>query len=225
MFVPEKVSVRIITAVFFLIGVCFVSCSKETENNAVARDSFTVSTLFEEDIEIPVLPLSPRGRTARIQELEFIHGNLSIPSPGETVRYPSDFLLGPLLGREDGTEGFEYTESLLQDLIAAVKRKEGQDFVAHSSRPEAAKMQTAVQAMEDLDIRFFRIASGHQDSDSDYSYMVRFIGSEKFISGSVYLRNNGDGWTLDEIQLEPAADLNDEQGISNFDPFVYTKFL
>lgn len=225
MFVPEKVNSRIIFAVLIIFITCLASCRKQAGIETAQGSSFPVATLFEEDIQIPVLPLSPRGRTTRIQELEYIRGDLIIPSLGEAARYPSDFLLGPLLTRADHTEAYEYTATVLRSLVSAATARNSQETVTIHNITDTAKMESAVHVLSELDVRLFRIASGHQDSEDDFSYTIRFIGSEKAITGSIYLRIHESRWILDDIQLDPAVNLHDERGVSYFDPFIYTKFL
>jgi hypothetical protein len=54
--------------------------------------------------------------------------------------------------------------------------------------------------------RTFRIGGGREEPDGSTSFLVRFIGREKWIVGELFLRSDASGWKFDALVLEGPQD-------------------
>ncbi|MDR2211954.1 MAG: hypothetical protein LBO65_10910 [Spirochaetaceae bacterium] len=128
------------------------------------------------------------------------------PQYGEEPRFPRDYVIGEL-GQGDAPEGsYQAARRFLADLVSAQGRT--------AALPEHRR--TAVmEPIAGLGIRAWRIGGGRMENDGSISFLVRFLGREKGITGELYLRQEeaatsgetAPRWTVDDILLEAPRSL------------------
>ncbi len=145
--------------------------------------------------------------------------DLSVPSSGETPRYPRDYGIGPLgPGKDD--DAYRTALGVLAD-AAAGKPTAGR-FTEAGARSAAALAQTlsALGASPS-----FRAGSPAPLEGGGVSFLVRAFGAAGSASGEMNLRAGTDGrWLVDSASLE-ADPKNDRSAEPEFDPLSYKRFL
>ncbi|MDR2313529.1 MAG: hypothetical protein LBE02_03265 [Spirochaetaceae bacterium] len=127
------------------------------------------------------------------------------PQYGEEPRFPRDYVIGDL-GQGDAPEGaYQTARRFLADL-ASGNLKAG-------TLPEQ-KQISVLERIGGLGLRTWRIGGGRVESDDSVSFLIRFLGREKSVTGELYLwqeENNaaetGVPWKIDDIVLEAPRNL------------------
>ncbi|MDR0655817.1 MAG: hypothetical protein LBG22_05825 [Treponema sp.] len=131
--------------------------------------------LFSQDTEVPEEePMQPQT----------IPPELWRPSRGESPRFPIDTVIGKL-GRGDASEeAYRFARSVAEALMTET-----------SSAPSLSGMSQAeldvfFEAIRKADPESFRLGSGRLEPDGAVSFLLRFIGREKGITGELYIRTD-----------------------------------
>ena len=153
------------------------------------------------------------------------------PGFGEAASYPKDFVIGELGQGRAPAAAYAYANSIAEGLLS------GQ--VAHPSLVsiDPALRENYLSAIRAIAPRGFRIGGGRQEPDGAVSFLVRFIGRDRGITGELYIvsstrqRQEGEGetgnWMFDELLLEEAkshSDINQET-INRLDLLPYERFF
>jgi hypothetical protein len=69
---------------------------------------------------------------------------------------------------------------------------------------DASFLDEILDALEPLEARKFRLGGGRNEEDGSVSFLIRFIGSEQWISGELYFRFDHETWLVDDLILEQA---------------------
>jgi hypothetical protein len=141
--------------------------------------------LFSQNLEI-----SPDEEPV---QSETIPPELWRPSRGESPRFPIDTVIGELGRGEASEEAYNFARSAAKALMAV-----------NSSDPSLSGMPQAeldgfFEAIREVGPEFFRLGSGRLEPDGAVSFLLRFIGREKGITGELYIRT-------DEEPRLPAGD-------------------
>jgi hypothetical protein len=140
--------------------------------------------LFPQNLEIPdEEPVQPQT----------IPPELWRPSRGESPRFPIDTVIGELGRGEASEEAYHFARSVAEALMAV-----------NSSDPSLSGMPQAeldgfFEAVREVGPESFRLGSGRLEPDGAVSFLLRFIGREKGITGELYIRT-------DEESRLPAGD-------------------
>jgi hypothetical protein len=138
------------------------------------------------------------------------------PQRGEAVRYPQDVVIG-VLGRGEAPEE-AYT--LAQRLLAALTADNKTAPVISSL--DKILSESLFTRIKPINPRKFRIGGGREEADGGVSFLVRFIGREKWISGELYLKlEEGEQsgmavWQVDDLVLEEGRSIT-----ANKEPYPY----
>jgi len=117
------------------------------------------------------------------------------PRYGEDPRFPKDYVIGEL-GRGDATEQtYQFARKIVASLVAGDGRVDEIVF------PEQKRL-AALDRLSGLGVRSWRVGGGRSEGDGGYSFLVRFLGRERSVTGELYLQ-----WqtpiVIDEVEAEP----------------------
>jgi hypothetical protein len=131
------------------------------------------------------------------------------PQYGEEPRFPTDYVIGEL-GRCDASEeSYQLAMRLMVSLVS------GSGKTAQLVFPEQKRL-SALEGLRPLGLRSWRIGGGRVEPDGSVSYLVRFLGRERSITGELFLRREeaaaggeetGAVWQLDDLLLESPRSL------------------
>ena len=107
------------------------------------------------------------------------------PRRGEAGRYPLDTIIGPLGAGEAGEDAYRFAGDLLGALVA------GNRGAPALSGIEGGTLDTILESVGAISPLSFRLGGGREEADGAVSFLVRFIGREKGISGELYIRAGG----------------------------------
>ena len=166
----------------------------------------------------PGSTFSPGGIHSLPQELQR-------PRYGEDPYFPRDYVIGTL-GRCDAPEeSYRYARLIAAGLAAGNGKVEGVQF-------SEQKRFSVVQVIAGLGTRRWRVGGGRVEPDGSVSFLIRFLGREKSITGELYLRKeesnseNGIVWHVDDILLENPRQLSDGKfGPGGADLTPYERFF
>jgi len=130
------------------------------------------------------------------------------PQYGEDARFPKDYVIGEL-GRGDATEE---TYLLARKIVASLA--DGDGNVDQVVFPEQKRL-AALTRLNALGVRSWRVGGGRSEGAGAYSFIVRFLGRERSITGELYLQ-----WeepiVVNEVEMEPVESaLTLDEGTEN----------
>lgn len=143
----------------------------------------------------------------------------AIPSPGEAIRPPRDYAIGPLGSPGDHVESYraavDYCRALAAGTLAA-------DAFHRDGAASAAMLKTELSVLgPGIESR---VGSPATPQAGSVSYLVRFLGAESSLSGEIQLRVDDAGhWLVDALFLDYPSPLSADG--ASFDPLVYKRFL
>jgi len=147
------------------------------------------------------------------------------PARGESARYPIDTVIGDL-GRGQATEAaFNFANTVCEGLIS------GDVDNTALATANSAERQRYIAYLEVISPTSYRIGGGRQEPDGAFSFLVRFIGRDRGISGELYVRfgsrQNRSVWILEELLLDEPRDRNVEQqeSLYRYDFNPYERFF
>ena len=136
---------------------------------------------------------------------------LQRPKYGEELRFPQDYVIGDL-GRCDASEeSYRYARLVVASIAAGNGKTEGVQF------PEQKRL-SAVQNIASLGARSWRVGGGRVEPDGSVSFLIRFLGREKSVTGEIYLRkeepkseteDSSIYWQVDDVLLEAPRSLTE----------------
>jgi len=155
------------------------------------------------------------------------------PKRGESARYPIDTVIGEI-GRGKASEpAFNFANNIGSALLEGDKENSALASI------EKVERENLLNALEVIVPVSFRIGGGREEADGAVSFLVRFIGKDKGITGELYIRyktrqsQGTDGevkttgyWVFEELLLEEAKDREVEQkeSIYRHDFYPYERF-
>ena len=153
---------------------------------------------------------------------------LERPRHGEEPCFPIDYVIG-VLGRCDASEeSYRYARLIIAGLAAGNGKTSGVQF-------SEQKRLSVVQNISGLGTRSFRVGGGRVEPDGSVSYLIRFLGREKSITGELYLRKeepesesdeNAVFWLVDDLLLESPRSLSEGKfGPGGTDMTAYERFF
>lgn len=121
------------------------------------------------------------------------------PRRGEAGRYPVDTVIGPLGAGDAGEDAYRFAGDLLRALTA------GNRGAPALSTVESGTLDTILEDLQVINPASCRLGGGRKEADGAVSFLVRFIGREKGISGELYIRADDDGTAAED---EPAGEIS-----------------
>jgi len=155
------------------------------------------------------------------------------PRRGESPRYPIDTVIGEL-GRGKASEAaFTFANNVGSALLSGDKESSALASI------ESAVRENLLSALVVAAPVSFRIGGGREEPDGAVSFLIRFIGKDRGITGELYVRyivrqsQGSDGeaktagyWAFEELLLDEAKDHEVEQkeSIYRHDFYPYERF-
>jgi hypothetical protein len=122
------------------------------------------------------------------------------PQYGEDLRFPTDYVIGEL-GRCDASEeSYQLAKRLMVSLIS------GDGRTGQLAFPEQKRL-SALESLGALGVRTWRIGGGRIEPDGSVSYLVRFLGRERSITGELFLRREEAGQAVSAVSIVDSAAL------------------
>ncbi|MDR1619014.1 MAG: hypothetical protein LBS06_08270 [Treponema sp.] len=118
------------------------------------------------------------------------------PRRGEAGRYPVDTIIGPLGAGDAEEAAYRFAGDLLGALTA------GNRGAPVLSTIESGALDTILEDLQAISPLSCRLGSGKEEADGAVSFLVRFIGREKGISGELYIRADEAGAGAGEAAAE-----------------------
>jgi hypothetical protein len=140
------------------------------------------------------------------------------PQRGESPRYPRDMIIGEL-GRGDAPEG-AYSQALRFLSALLQGDPEGPDL----SGLGTAAVEDYLEALKAVEPAHYRIGGGKTEPDGGVSFLVRFLGREKWISGELYLLLENEQWKIDDLILEDPRQMTEGKDPYRFNLTPYERF-
>jgi hypothetical protein len=140
------------------------------------------------------------------------------PPRGESSRYPQDVVIGELGQGEAPPEAYRFARNLLSGLIL-----EDRSGTIHSGI-DTALLDRLLEELKAVEPLKYRIGGGREEADGAVSFLVRFLGRERWISGELYLRREEETWELDDLILEEPRDSAGRYEPYRFDFTPYGRF-
>jgi hypothetical protein len=103
------------------------------------------------------------------------------PQYGEDPHFPKDYVIGEL-GRGDATEE---SYQLARDIVASLAAGDGK--IDRAVFPEQKRL-AAVNRIKAVGARSWRVGGGRAEGAGGYSFLIRFLGRERSITGELYLQ-------------------------------------
>jgi hypothetical protein len=116
--------------------------------------------------------------------------------------YPFDAVIGQLGAGEVSAAANTYARGILRDLMrlndkADTLKDLGPDLLGE-----------AIAKVGEAEPRKVRIGGGRDEPDGSVSFLFRFIGSEKELSGELYIRSVAGTWKAEDIIFEDPQKLS-----------------
>jgi len=147
------------------------------------------------------------------------------PARGEAPRYPVDTVIGDL-GRGQASEAaFTFANTICEGLLS------GDADHADLATANSNERQRYIAYLDVVSPSSYRIGGGRQEADGAFSFLVRFIGRDKGVSGELYVRfgsrQNRSVWIFEELLLDEVRDRNVEQqeSLYRYDFNPYERFF
>jgi hypothetical protein len=159
------------------------------------------------------------------------------PRRGEAPRYPVDTVIGELGQGFASDAAYSYARSIASSLLLG--------------QVNSARLEEFLPVLESIAPNTYRIGGGREEPDGAISFLVRYIGRERSITGELFVRyvsrqiteavsreyEEGEeqeyttrtvgNWTFDDLILEDAKSREEEQKetIQRFDFSPYERFF
>jgi hypothetical protein len=144
--------------------------------------------------------------------------DLRRPRRGESPRYPQDLVIGDLGAGEAPEGAYLFGRQFLAALIA--ENRSSPALAGSGSQG----LNGFFEALRSIGAQKYRIGGGREEEDGCVSFLVRFLGRERGITGELYLRQEDGQWLLDDLVLEEAADMVREKDPYRYDFSPYERF-
>nr|AGS53816.1 hypothetical protein [uncultured bacterium contig00054] len=148
------------------------------------------------------------------------------PKRGEAPTYPIDTVIGELGQGYASDAAYSYARYIASGLL--------------SGQASSARLEEFLPVLESIAPNTYRIGGGREEPDGAISFLVRYIGRERSITGELFVRfvsrqiveedgtttRTTGSWTFDDLILEDAKSREEEQKetIQRFDFSPYERF-
>jgi hypothetical protein len=104
------------------------------------------------------------------------------PQRGEAPRYPVDTVIGPLGRGEASAEAYLFARKVSAALTA------GNRSDSSLSGMNSVSLEAFVSELSGISPQTYRLGGGREEPDGAVSFMIRFLGRERGITGELYIR-------------------------------------
>ena len=140
------------------------------------------------------------------------------PLRGEAPRYPRDRIIGELGQGTAPYDAWQYARLLMSSLLTGNRSGLGAEDTGFLNKFAAA--------LEDIEPVQYRLGGGRFEEDGAVSFLVRFLGRERWIAGELYLLlSEDDIWYFDDLFLEEGRIFDDVGSAYQYDFSPYERFF
>jgi hypothetical protein len=133
------------------------------------------------------------------------------PQRGEAPRYPVDTVIGPLGQGEVSGEAYLFARKVSAALTAGNQNDSSLEGM------NSVSLEAFLSALSGIDPRVYRLGSGREEPDGAVSFLVRFLGRERGITGELYIRPQGFEPPGDSPAPEPVQTGTPEEAVPDGD--------
>ncbi len=141
------------------------------------------------------------------------------PRQGEALRYPHDAIIGALGAGDASFESYRFAQRTLRNLLQDGTREE----MVSNLPPEEIEQIAGI--MQELNPREVRIGGGRNEADGSISFLLRFIGTDTWSGGEIYIRRENDTWNLESLILDNTREMSESGSPYRFDFPPYERFF
>jgi hypothetical protein len=219
----KALSTKNIVLVIFFILICFFSCDKSSEKSDENVSATSQDNRPQSAAPTDSTPTNPSINDKPIPVPEsIVPEQIRRPQLGEAPRIPEDSIIGPLGAGEAPAGSYRFTQVVLQNILNEESRMEtGTNALSHLPAEQYKKIITI---LEDLNPEEVRIGGGQEELDASVSFLLRFIGADKWSGGEIFVRRSEDDWNLEDLILDAPRERNQENGSYRFDFPPYERF-
>ncbi|MDR1908424.1 MAG: hypothetical protein LBQ35_00715 [Spirochaetaceae bacterium] len=147
------------------------------------------------------------------------------PQRGEEARYPQDTVIGELGPGEAPADAYRAARNVLN---AFLRNNRESSLLAAAGPIALGEIFSGIGAVNP---EKFRIGGGRIMPDGSASFLFRFLGREKGVSGELYLRREASAedappgpWRFDDALLDEIHDTQVRREVYRFDFTPYERF-
>jgi hypothetical protein len=104
------------------------------------------------------------------------------PHRGESPRYPIDIVIGPIGQGAASPEAYGFARRVAAALLL------GNMSAPVLSSANKVFLERSISALNAVNPRYFRLGSGREEPDGSFSFLVRFAGRDRGITGELFIR-------------------------------------
>jgi hypothetical protein len=104
------------------------------------------------------------------------------PQRGEAPRYPLDIVIGTLGRGEASAEAYLFAGKIAAALVA------GNPNDPSLQAMDSESVEAFMSALNEINPQSCRLGSGREEPDGAVSFLVRFLGRERGVTGELYVR-------------------------------------
>ena len=160
-----------------------------------------------------------------------IPSELLRPGYGESPRYPIDTVIGEMGRGEASAAAYSFAGSIAAGFVSGEAGHSGLRTV------NAPLRENYFSALREIEPGGYRLGSGREEADGSVSFLIRFMGRERGITGELFIRfvtrSAVDGtetgnWVFEDLILEEAKSRDEErqrESLQRFDFSPYERFF
>jgi len=147
------------------------------------------------------------------------------PRYGESPRYPIDTVIGEMGQGEASNAAFQFASSLAAGFVSGNTESSSLQTVNVSLR------ESYLSVLGAIDAGSYRLGGGREEPDGSVSFLVRFLGRERGITGELFIRYVENAlagnWAFEDLLLEEARNREQEhrESLQRFDFSPYERFF
>ena len=141
------------------------------------------------------------------------------PLRGEAPRYPRDTVIGELGQGTAPDRAWRYAREIAAVLVTSNQNS------SVISRMDNDILKDYFPVLGAFEPRRYHLGGGRTEVDGSVSFLVRFLGREKWMAGELYLRLEEDSWRLDELVLEEVRNFEQGRSTYTYDFSPYERFF
>jgi hypothetical protein len=159
------------------------------------------------------------------------------PRRGESPRYPIDTVIGELGQGSASNEAFAFANRLAAGLLSGNTEHPALVAINYSLREDY------ISVLESVEPRSYRLGGGREEPDGAISFMIRFLGRDRGITGELFIRyvtnrteeiiddevsvSVTSRWTFEDLILEAERSREEEHrdSLQRFDFSPYERFF
>ena len=145
--------------------------------------------------------------------------SLRRPMRTEASRYPRDTIIGELGQGTAPERAWRYAREIAAALLGRNQNYSG------ISRGDNDILKEYFPVLGSFDPRRYHLGGGRTEVDGSVSFLVRFLGRDKWIAGEIYLKVEGNNWRLDDLVLEEVRSMEEGKSSYKYDFTPYERFF